>query len=115
MITKIERNAISEYYNNQEGQNYPCSNQLVCCGFVTNDIDKWNNFIEINKNNIERKLKNEIVLKDTKERWIRIPLNSSARGHRYYKIKVDKNIDYFILSMIVLPCCNKYCKEFEWI
>ena len=29
-----------EYFNNQKGQKFPCSNQIVCCAIVTNDKEK---------------------------------------------------------------------------
>lgn len=114
MISKEERDKISNWINNQEGRRYPCSNQIVCCGFVTDDNEKWQNFIEQNKDSIEKLTKREIVF-DSRERWIKIPLNSSFRGYRYYKIKVDKNIDKNFLEQVILPCCANYCCELEWI
>ena len=48
MIFKEERDKISEYFNKQEGQKYPCSNQIVLCGFVTKDDSKWKEFIREN-------------------------------------------------------------------
>ena len=34
----LERYA--SFYNKQNGQKYPCSNQIVICAIVTNDRDK---------------------------------------------------------------------------
>ena len=43
-----DQQIISDFFNNQEGQNYPCSNQIVICGFVTEDNSKWKEFINQN-------------------------------------------------------------------
>lgn len=114
MIFKEERDKISNWINNQEGQNYPCSNQRVCCGFVTDDNNKWNNFIKQNKNYIERLMQRDVVFKN-KEHWVKIPTSDFVRGRRYYKIKIDKNIDIKFLEQVILPCCANYCCELEWI
>ena len=105
---------ISDHFNNQEGQNYPCSNQIVCCGFVTDDNNKWKKFINQNKNNITILRKREVRFKNG-EHWIRIPMSDFVRGRRYYKVKVDNNIDRKFLEQIILPCCAHYCCSFEWI
>lgn len=115
MIFKEERDKISNWINNQKGQFYPCSNQVVCCGFVSDDNYKWHDFIEENKENIEKLTKRDFILKN-KERWVKIPISESVRGYRYYKIKVDRNIDDInFLEQIILPCCANYCCELEWI
>ncbi len=104
---------ISDHFNNQEGDKYPCSNQIVLCGFVTDDNNKWEEFIRQNKNNIAILRKREIRFKNG-ERWIRVPISESVRGYRYYKIKVDTNINEDFLDQIILPCCEHYCCSFEW-
>lgn len=114
ILTKKERKKISNYFNNQIGQNYPCSNQIVCCGFVTGNDKKWKSFIEKNKENIYILTKRSFILKN-QEKWFRIPLNNSIRGFRYYKIKIDKNINKKFLKENILPCCGHYCCDFEWI
>lgn len=43
-INDIEINEISEWINNQEGQNYPCSNQVVICGFF-GTREQWEDFV----------------------------------------------------------------------
>jgi hypothetical protein len=114
MIFKEERDKISDYFNNQEGQNYPCSNQVVICGFVTDDDNKWEEFIRQNENNIVTLMKRKVRFENG-ERWVRIPTSESSRGYRYYKVKVDNNINRKFLEQIILPCCAHYCCEFEWI
>lgn len=113
-MTQEEMNKISNHFNNQEGRSYPISNQIVCCGYVTEDKNKWNDFIKENTGNIVWKRKDDFMLKN-EERWCRIPVSSSVRGYRYYKIKVDKNVDRKFLEQIILPCCSNYCCDFEWI
>lgn len=105
---------ISDYFNNQEGDKYPCSNQIVICGFVTKDDSKWKEFINQNKNNIQQLREREVRFKNG-EKWVRVPISESIRGYRYYKAKVDKNIDEKFLEQIILPCCSHYCCSFEWI
>lgn len=105
---------IREFFNNQEGDKYPCSNQMVVCGFVTEDDDKWKEFINQNKDNIQQLREREVRFKNG-ERWVRVPISESVRGYRYYKAKVDKAINKKFLEACILPCCSHYCCEFEWI
>lgn len=112
-ITEERQKQIANHFNNQEGQNYPCSNQIVCCGFV-GDNDKWNNFVKQNRKNIIRLSRYEFTLKNN-EKWVRILSPEHTRGYRYYKIKVDKNIEDRILNQYILPYCGLYCCSFEWI
>ena len=109
-----QKKKISDYFNNQKGQSFPCSNQIVLCGFVTDDNNKWKEFISQNKNNIVILREKEVQFKNG-EKWIRIPISESVRGFRYYKAKVDNNIDRKFLEQIILPCCTHYCCDFEWI
>lgn len=112
-ITEERQEQIANYFNNQKGQNYPCSNQIVRCGFF-GDNNKWNNFVEQNRKNIIRLSRNEFILKNN-EKWVRILSPENTRGYRYYKIKVDKNIEDRILNQYILPYCGLYCCDFEWI
>ena len=105
---------IAKHFNQQEGQPYPCSNQVVICGFITEDDDKWKEFIDQNKDNIQQLRKEEVRLKNG-ERWIRVPISDSIRGYRYYKAKVDRAINEKFLKTCILPCCAHYCCNFEWI
>ena len=109
-----QKKKISDYFSKQEGQNYPCSNQTVICVFITDDNNKWKKFINQNKNNIVILREKEVQFKNG-EKWIRIPMSESIRGFRYYKAKVDNNIDRKFLEQIIYPCCTHYCCEFEWI
>ncbi len=113
MIFKDKREKISNHFNSQEGQSYPCSNQIVCCGVVTANENKWNDFVKENMNNTVMRHKDYVVLKNG-ELWYRIPPTYSIRGYRYYKIKVDTNINEDFLDQIILPCCEHYCCSFEW-
>ena len=108
---------ISEFFNNQEGQPYPCSNQNVTNGFFTEDESKWKEFLESNKNKITELRKDSVVF-NNKERWHyyhHFSEEGHVRGFRFYKIKVDKTINKEFLMRCVLPCCAHYCCEFEWI
>lgn len=38
-MTEKEMKLFSEKINKQEGRNYPCSNQIVVCGFFSTEED----------------------------------------------------------------------------
>lgn len=105
-----------EFFNNQEGQKYPCSNQIVLCGIITKDKDKAIDFMK-NKNIVEiRKGQKEIVwLLDNNERWMWRDWNVNHRGYRFYKVAVDKFIDDDLFELLVIPKCSLYCCSFEII
>ena len=53
---------------------------------------------------------------DVGEYWKFYPIDKEIlfRGNRFYKIKVDKNIDRDMFLQYILPCCMN-CIEIEWI
>ena len=105
-----------EYFNNQEGRKYPCSNQIVLCGIVTDSRDKAIDFMK-NKNivrKIEARDRIEWIL-DNNERWLWKYWNESARGYRFYKIAVDSIIDKSLFHCLILPRCANYCCSMEII
>lgn len=109
---------LTEYFSKQEGQNYPCSNQVVVCGFVSLHRSDWEKFVHNNKDKILRQYlimaRGEIFLNNN-ERWVWIaPSLDSIRGYRFYKVLADKNIDKKIIGEKILPLCSFYCKSFEW-
>lgn len=113
-LTRDEANRVLNIFNNQEGQPYPCSNQIVCCGYITPFDWKWERFVDQNMENIKVWTKNGFVLNNG-DNWIRVPISSNIRGQRYYKAKVDRHInrDFFITE--IMPNCGNYCCNFEWI
>ena len=106
---------LTKYFSKQKGQNYPCSNQVVVCGFVGLYLDDWKKFIHNNKDKITYiHMKEEIILNNN-ERWVWInPSNYSIRGYRFYKVLANKNINRRFIEETVLPQCSFYCKSFEW-
>lgn len=111
---------LTEYFSKQEGQNYPCSNQIVVCGFVALYLSDWERFVHDNKDKIARQYRNinimreEILLKNN-ERWVWInPSSYSIRGYRFYKVLANKDINKKIIGEMILPQCSFYCKSFEW-
>lgn len=107
---KLEK--FKEYYDNQKGQPYPCSNQTVLCGVITYDRDKALSIMEdkgavkmvVGRDYIKWTLNNEIWT------WRNWSLNS--RGNRFYKIIVDENIDENLF--IWMRCyCGFYCCSVE--
>lgn len=113
-MTEEEMKLISEKINKQDGRKYPCSNQIVVCGFFSTDED-WNNFVNDNLDKIKIRQKDRIVLAN-KEQWYYFDYTDySQRGFRFYKIKVSRNINREIFLNCIYPCCSLYCKEIEWI
>lgn len=86
-----EMKLISEKINKQEGRKYPCSNQIVVCGFFSTDED-WNNFVNNNLDKIKIRQKDRVIFAN-KEKWYYFDYtDSSQRGFRFYKIKVSRRV-----------------------
>ena len=113
-LTIEEMKHISKIINNQEGRNYPCSNQVVTCGFFASR-DEWTEFCNQYKYKTKYITKDSIVFEDG-ERWNWFSINSyNCRGYRFYKIKVSRMIDRNMFMNNIYPYCSFYCKEIEWI
>ena len=109
---------IRDSFNKQEGRKYPCSNQIVLCGIVTDDREKAIEFMKdklvVYKREHERG--REIVwLLDNGEKWLWRKWNCNCRGYRLYKVAVDKNISRDLLEHFVMPFTGIYCYSFEII
>ena len=113
-MTEEEMKLISERINKQEGRKYPCSNQVVVCGFFSTEED-WNKFANDNLDKIKIRRKDEVVFNNG-ERWCYFSyFDFSQRGYRFYKIKVSRNIDRQIFLEHIYPLCALYCNEIEWL
>lgn len=99
-----------EYYNSQAGRKYPCSNQQVICGIVTNDRDKAMNFMA-DKNVFEKTERKDSIVwfTDDGEKWVWRRWDSSCRSYRFYKIAIDASIDNDLFDCIIAPYCFLYC------
>ena len=113
-MTEEEMKLISERINKQEGRKYPCSNQIVVCGFFSTD-EEWNNFVNNNLDKIKTRKKDRVIFAN-KEQWYHFNyINYSQRGYRFYKIKVSSNVNRELFLNCIYPYCSLYCKEIEWI
>ena len=113
-LTIEEMKHISDTISKQEGQNYPCSNQVVTCGFFA-PRKKWEEFCNENKHRTKHITKDYMIFEDG-ERWHWFSINSyNCRGYRFYKIKVSRNVDRHVFMQNIYPYCSHYCKEIEWI
>jgi hypothetical protein len=103
-------------FDEQEGQKYPCSNQIVLCGIITKDRNKAIDFMK-NKNVVKiREKRNEITwFLDNGEKWLWQNWNINRRGYRFYKIAVDKLVDIDLFRTLIVPSCSIYCCSFEII
>ena len=113
-LTIEEMKHISDSISKQEGQNYPCSNQVVTCGFFASE-DEWIEFCNKYKHKTKYITKDRMMFEDG-EMWNWFSVNSyNCRGYRFYKIKVSRMIDRSIFLNNIYPYCILYCKEIEWI
>lgn len=64
-----------------------------------------------------RKSHNQLVWENfvTNERWQWVCIASNIRGYRFYKIKISSNIAKKDFYEKILPYCNFYCKNMEFI
>lgn len=106
---------LTEYFSKQKGQNYPCSNQVVICGFIALYQSDWEKFVYNNKEKIVRQYCKEEIILTNNERWVWInPSDYSIRGYRFYKVLASKDINRKIIAETILPQCSFYCKSFKW-
>ena len=101
-----------EYFNKQEGNPYPVSNQIVTCAVVTNDRDKALSVMNKKGATIKRQNRDSIEWELNNERWIWRIWNYGYRGYRFYKVIVDEDINEELL-MYVLIYCSSYCCSME--
>ena len=107
----LERKA--EFYNKQVGRKFPCSNQIVSCGVITDDKDKAIAIMEEKGATMGwQSVKNRIEWMLDNEKWIWRNWNESAKSFRFYKVIVDKNIDESVFHHIE-PLLANYCCSFE--
>lgn len=105
---------LANYFNQEEGRKYPCSNQIVICAYITDNSQEVYDYL--NKNNITpiRISKTRIEWQENNERWIWLPTTYNTKGYRLYKVKISKNYDNEeMLEQVIIPCCNLYCCSWE--
>lgn len=114
LIEELKR--FKEYYDKQEGRKYPCSNQVVVCGIITEDRDLAIDFMR-DKNVVKKRERiDEMVWElDNGEHWKWKHWTESCRGQRFYKVVIDKFIDQDLLRYVILPSCANYCCSVEII
>ena len=105
---------LANYFNQEEGRKYPCSNQIVCCAYITNNSQEVYDYLN-KKNIIPIKVsKTRIEWQENNERWIWLPITWNTKGYRLYKVKISKNYNNEeILKKIIIPCCSLYCCSWE--
>lgn len=104
-----------EYYNKQEGRKFPCSNQIVTCGIITDDKDKALTVMDKKGAIVKLQSHHKIEWELNNEKWIWRNWNESCRGCRLYKVIVDENVDENVFRYLVSPLCANYCCSFEII
>lgn len=105
-----------EFYDIQEGIKFPCSNQIVTCGIITQDRNLAIDFMKDKKAPKIYEGKYEIRWElDNGERWMWRNWNLNCRGYRFYKVAIDKMIDKDLFYNFVCPYCSLYCCSVEFI
>lgn len=114
-LTYEEQHKIEERINNQEGQKYPCSNQIVTRGFFSTS-EKWNDFCKANRYKIKYFCKDWIEFEDG-IRWKYFSIDNpyTCRGYRFYELKVDAMINADMFFNDIYPYCSLYCHKIEFI
>lgn len=108
------KKTIYDYFNQQKGQRYPCSNQIVTCIYITDNPQEVYNYLNLNNINIIKRTKNYIEWQENNERWIWRPIKDNCRGYRFYKVKISKNYDdEKKIRELILPSCFHYCCSWE--
>lgn len=112
---RLER--LVEFYSKQKGQKYPCSNQIVLCGVITDDKDKALSVMKEKGAVIksQHSLYPRIEWELNNERWLWRHWNENCRGYRLYKVIVDENIDEDVFNCLIMPRLANYCCSFEII
>ena len=105
----------AEFYNRQEGRNFPCSNQIVICGIITDDRDKALAIMNKKGATVKLQSRHRTEWELNNERWVWRNWNENCKGYRFYKVIVDKNIDENIFRYLISPLCHNYCCSFEII
>ena len=100
----------AEYFNNQKGRPYPCSNQIVVCAVIIQDRDKALSVMKDKGSIITRNGNNKIEWQLNNERWLWKNWNVDSRGYRFYKLIIDKDIDERMFRWATahagLYCCS---------
>lgn len=104
-----------DYYNQQEGQMYPCSNQIVRCAIVVSDKDKAESIMK--EKGAVKVLEQSYGIDWNlgNEQWIWRKWGESSRGFRFYKLILDKNVDDDLYLDVIRHCCANYCCSVELV
>ena len=115
-VSTEELMKFKEYYDKQEGRKYPCSNQVVICGIITEDRNLAIDFMK-DKNIVKkRERKDEIIWElDNGEYWKWKHWRENCKGQRFHKVAIDKFIDEDLFHHVILPSCVIYCCSVEII
>ena len=110
MLSQKQLERWVEYFNNQPGQAYPCSNQCVFCGVITQDRDKAFQTMR-DKGAITKRVSSDYIQWElNNERWVWKHWNQNHRGYRFYKVLVDPNISDDMFTWLVVGsdiyCCS---------
>lgn len=113
-MNKEYLNHLKDYYNNQKGQKYPCSNQIVKCAVITRNREKAIKYMYEHCAVMIKNTYNRIEwLKDYNEEWVWMPWTESSRGYRFYKIIIDEDFDDKIFNKLISPRLANYCCHIE--
>ena len=116
MIKDEEVKRIEKEFQNSKGQKYPCSNQIVLCGYISSK-EQWEDFFNSTKlQDIVYCSRDTIRLKNG-ELWkyINFKRKEFPREYRYYKLYITRNVDEAQFYNCIYPYTGFYCKELKFI
>lgn len=99
-------------YNNEIGQSYPCSNQIVCRAIIYSSLDKLESFIKSKNGYQTSRLLNTYNINGETWKAVRVPNN--ARGLRFYKVYIEEDIKDEYIYNTILPYMSMYCNFVEF-
>lgn len=119
MISKERQEYIKQWVLEQEGRQYPYSNQIVKRTIILRDSSHIAAFEQAYPHFVcYRRSKNcwnnRYIDSRTEELWQVIVARESFRGYRYYKAIIDSTIDEDIFNTLISPRMDSYCCNVEF-
>ena len=120
MISKERQRHVKYWVSEQEGDPYPCSNQIVKRSIILRDLKRIEAFEQAYPHFVcYRRSKwcqdTRYIDSRTEELWTVITAHeNNLRGHRHYKAIIDSTIDEDTFNVLIAPCMSHYCCSVEF-
>ena len=118
MIDKELQEYVKKKISKQEGQSYPCSNQIVTRSIILRDSKRIEAFEQAFPHFICKFRRGFYPIyyidSSTEELWIMLFAKESIRGYRHYKAIIDSSIDRDIFQTLISPYMSHYCCKVDF-